>query len=49
MASQQSLPDFVDALDKAGFLIRVTDEKRVDEIPKILEANPTKAVFIEKN
>ena len=48
MASQQSLPDFVDALDKAGFLVRVTDKKRVDEIPKILEANPTKAVFIEK-
>jgi 2,5-furandicarboxylate decarboxylase 1 len=48
MASQQSLPDFVVQLEKAGFLMRITDQKRVDEIPKILEANPTKAVLIEK-
>ena len=48
MAAQQSLPDFVAALDKAGFLVRITDEKRVDEIPKIFEANPTKAILIEK-
>jgi len=47
MASQQSLPDFVSALEKAGFLVRISDKKRVDEIPKILEANPTKAVLIE--
>lgn len=37
MASQQSLPDFVSALEKAGFLVRISDKKRVDEIPKILE------------
>ena len=48
MASQQSLPDFVAALDKAGFLVRIAQETRVDQIPKILEANPTKAIFIEK-
>ena len=48
MASQQSLPDFVAQLDSAGFLVRISDEKRVDEIPSIFEANPTKAVLIEK-
>src|SRR3954470_1445388 len=48
MASQQSLPDFVAQLDKAGFLVRISDEKRVDEIPSIFETNPTKAVLIEK-
>ena len=48
MASQQSLPEFVIELEKAGFLVRIPDQKRVDEIPGILEANPTKAVLIEK-
>jgi 2,5-furandicarboxylate decarboxylase 1 len=48
MPSQQSLPDFVQAMDAAGFLVRITDEIRVDQIPKTLEANPTKAVLIEK-
>jgi hypothetical protein len=48
MASQQSLPDFVTQLEKTGFLVRVTDEKRVDEVPGVLEANPTKAILIEK-
>lgn len=45
---QISLPDFVEALDKAGFLVRIKDEKRVDELPKIMEENPTKAVLVEK-
>jgi 2,5-furandicarboxylate decarboxylase 1 len=48
MASQQTLPEFVAALDKAGFLVRIGKETHVNEIPKILEQNPTKAVFIEK-
>lgn len=48
MASQQSLPDFVLAMENAGFLVRIKDEVRVDQIPKMMEANPTKAVFIEK-
>ncbi|MDF2999426.1 MAG: UbiD family decarboxylase, partial [Xanthobacteraceae bacterium] len=48
MPSQQSLPDFVQAMDDAGFLVRITDEIRVDQIPVTLEANPTKAVLIEK-
>lgn len=48
MPSQQSLPEFVQAMDDAGFLVRITDEIRVDQIPVTLEANPTKAVLIEK-
>jgi len=45
---QQSLSDFVAAMDKAGFLVRITDEVRVDQIPKLMEANPTKAILVEK-
>jgi UbiD family decarboxylase len=35
-------------MDKAGFLVRIKDEVRVDQIPRLMEANPTKAVLIEK-
>jgi 2,5-furandicarboxylate decarboxylase 1 len=45
---QQSLSDFVDGMEKAGLLIRITEEKRVDEIPQVMEDNPLKAVLIEK-
>lgn len=45
---QESLSTFVDALEKAGFLVRIKDEKRVDELPKIMEDNPLKAVLVEK-
>ena len=45
---QQSLVEFVAAMDKAGFLVRIKDEVRVDQIPKLMEANPTKAILVEK-
>lgn len=45
---QESLTDFVNAMEKAGFLVRIKDEKRVDELPKIMEENPLKAVLVEK-
>ena len=45
---QQSLPEFVAAMDKAGFLVRIKDEVRVDQIPKLMETNPTKAILVEK-
>lgn len=45
---QQSLTDFVNDLEKAGFLLRVKEEKRVDELPVIMEQNPLKAVLVEK-
>lgn len=45
---QESLSSFVDAMEKAGFLVRIKDEKRVDELPKVMEDNPLKAVLVEK-
>ncbi len=44
---QQSLPEFVEAMDKAGMLARVTDPTRVDELPAVMEAHPTTAVLVE--
>jgi 2,5-furandicarboxylate decarboxylase 1 len=48
MPSQQSLGEFVGAMDEAGFLKRINDEIRVDQIPGILEEHPAKAVLMEK-
>lgn len=45
---QQSLSEFVTALDKAGFLVRIKDEKRVDELPQLMDDNPVKAILVEK-
>src|SRR5262245_7743584 len=45
---QQSLADFVSDLEKAGLLTRIRDEKRVDELPGVMEAHPGKAVFVER-
>jgi 2,5-furandicarboxylate decarboxylase 1 len=45
---QQSLSTFVAAMEHAGLLVRIKDEKRVDELPQVMEANPMKAVLVEK-
>ncbi|MBT9605868.1 UbiD family decarboxylase [Microbacterium sp.] len=45
---QQSLTEFVDAMEAAGLLVRVTDEKRVDELPQVMEDHPETAVLVEK-
>ena len=45
---QQSLSDFVSAMEKAGLLVRITDQKRVDELPKLMEAHPKQAILVEK-
>ncbi|MBB6146773.1 4-hydroxy-3-polyprenylbenzoate decarboxylase [Silvibacterium bohemicum] len=45
---QQSLSEYVDALEKAGLLKRIKEEKRVDELPRIMEDNPDVAVLVEK-
>ena len=45
---QQSLLEFVNALEKAGMLVRIKEEKRVDELPKVMEQYPLKAVLVEK-
>ena len=45
---QKPLAEYVEQLDKAGLLTRYKDEKRVDELPRIMEDNPDTAVFVEK-
>lgn len=45
---QQSLPDFVNAMEKAGLLVRITEEKRVDELPQVMEDHPLTAVLVER-
>ncbi|WP_437222320.1 UbiD family decarboxylase [Planctomicrobium sp. SH661] len=44
---QQSLPDFVNAMEKAGLLVRIHEEKRVDELPQVMEDHPLTAVLVE--
>jgi 2,5-furandicarboxylate decarboxylase 1 len=45
---QQSLSEFVSAMEAVGMLVRVSEEKRVDELPRVLEDHPTTAVLVEK-
>ena len=45
---QQSLRESISSLDKAGLIIRIKEEKRVDELPKIMEDNPDQAILVEK-
>jgi 2,5-furandicarboxylate decarboxylase 1 len=45
---QQSMPDFVAAMDKAGLLVRIAEEKRVDELPVLMEQHYDKAIFVER-
>src|SRR5271170_7144887 len=45
---QQSLSEFVADMEKAGMLLRIREEKRVDELPGIMETNPLTAVLVEK-
>lgn len=45
---QQSLQDFVRDLEKADMLVRIKEEKRVDELPALMEKYPLKAVLVEK-
>jgi len=45
---QQSMPDFVAAMEKAGLLVRIAGEKRVDELPMLMEQHYDKAIFVER-
>jgi 2,5-furandicarboxylate decarboxylase 1 len=45
---QQSLSDFAEAMEAGGLLVRIKDEKRVDQLPMLMEVYPTKAVLVEK-
>ena len=44
---QQSLSDFVSAMEAVGMLVRVKDGQ-VDELPRVMEDHPTTAVLVEK-
>lgn len=48
MPSQQSLSQFVNALDQAGFLVRIKEPQHVDQLTTLIEQNPTKAILVEK-
>jgi 2,5-furandicarboxylate decarboxylase 1 len=45
---QQGLSDFTAAMEAAGLLVRIKEEKRVDLLPLLMEKYPTKAVLVEK-
>ena len=45
---QQSLSEFVAAMEAGGLLVRIKEEKRVDELPKVMEDYPLKAVLVER-
>ena len=45
---QQSLTQFVAELEAINQLVRITDEKRVDELPALMESYSDKAVLVEK-
>jgi 2,5-furandicarboxylate decarboxylase 1 len=45
---QQTTPDFVAAMEKAGLLVRILEEKRVDELPMLMEQHYDKAIFVER-
>lgn len=44
---QMSLSEFVAEMEAAGMLTRITDEKRVDELPALMGAYPTTAILVE--
>src|SRR5512139_1236502 len=45
---QQNLPEFIADLEKIGQLQRITEEKRADELPSIMDSFHDKAVLVEK-
>ena len=45
---QQSMTEFVNDMEKAGLLVRISDEVNVDDLPQIMEDHPTTAVLVER-
>jgi 2,5-furandicarboxylate decarboxylase 1 len=45
---QQSMSDFAVSMEKAGLLVCIKEEKRVDQLPMLMEAYPKTAVLVEK-
>jgi len=46
--AQKSLAEFIEVLEKNGLLRRYVEEKRVDELPRLMEDNPDQAIFVDK-
>jgi 4-hydroxy-3-polyprenylbenzoate decarboxylase len=46
--AQKSLAEFIETLEQNGLLRRYSDEKRVDELPKLMEDNPDQAILVER-
>ena len=46
--AQISLAEYIHALEANGLLRRYSEEKRVDELPQLMKANPDQAVFVER-
>jgi 2,5-furandicarboxylate decarboxylase 1 len=45
---QQSMLDFTSAMEAAGLLVRIKEEKRVDQLPLLMEQYPKQAMLVEK-
>src|ERR1700679_454925 len=46
--AQKSLAEFIQTLVQNGLLRRYSDEKRVDELPQLMEDNPDQAILVER-
>jgi UbiD family decarboxylase len=46
--AQESLAQFIATLEQRGLLRRYTDEKRVDELPRLMEDNPDQEILVER-
>jgi len=46
--AQQSLKTYIDNLERSGLLKRYTEEKRVDELPRLMEDNPDHAILVDR-
>ena len=44
---QQSMTEFVNDLERAGMLVRVSGETNVNDLPRVMEDHPTTAVLVE--
>jgi len=45
---QQSLSNFVSAMEAAGMLVRVKEEKLVDKLPRVMEDHPATATILRR-
>ena len=43
---QVSMSESIEQMENAGLLKRYSEKKRVDELPRIMEDNPSQAVLV---